>query len=161
MSLTGCSVGCPIGRPLRSTRRKQSGRAQGRGEPLDASRAAIRERKVVLSRRVPLVGLFARQMASDAKVLDEDEETGAKKYRYVRTGEDHFSLARRSPARAERCGLLGRPCRFTASMPTSRRSGGKDGGALRRHRGRGQNHALRVRRCVSSRSDPTNHGPRA
>ncbi len=32
-------------------------------------------------------------MAADAKVLDEDEETGAKKYRYIRTGEDHFSLA--------------------------------------------------------------------
>ena len=28
------------------------------------------------------------------KILVEDEETGAKKYRYVRTGgEDHFSLA--------------------------------------------------------------------
>ena len=26
-------------------------------------------------------------------VLDEDPDTGAKKYRYIRTGEDHFSLA--------------------------------------------------------------------
>jgi hypothetical protein len=32
-------------------------------------------------------------MAADAKVLDEDEETGAKRYRYIRTGPDHFSLA--------------------------------------------------------------------
>lgn len=32
-------------------------------------------------------------MAADAKVLDEDPETGAKKFRYIRTGEDHFSLA--------------------------------------------------------------------
>jgi hypothetical protein len=64
-----------------------------RTEALDASRAAIRDKKVVLPRRVPLVEMFARHMASDAKVLDEDEETGAKKYRYVRTGEDHFSLA--------------------------------------------------------------------
>jgi hypothetical protein len=32
-------------------------------------------------------------MAADAKVLDENPETGAMKYRYVRTGADHFSLA--------------------------------------------------------------------
>ena len=32
-------------------------------------------------------------MASDAKILQEDEDTGAKTYRYVRTGADHFSLA--------------------------------------------------------------------
>jgi hypothetical protein len=32
-------------------------------------------------------------MASDAKVLDEDADTGAKKYRYIKTGTDHFSLA--------------------------------------------------------------------
>jgi len=35
----------------------------------------------------------AGSMAADVKVLNEDEETGAKKYRYVRVGEDHFSLA--------------------------------------------------------------------
>ena len=64
-----------------------------RTEALDASRTAIRERKVVLPRRAPLVELFARHLAADAKILDEDEETGAKKFRYVRTGEDHFSLA--------------------------------------------------------------------
>src|SRR5437899_8307523 len=64
-----------------------------RTEALDASRAAIREKKITLPRRTPLVELFAHHMAADAKVLEEDEETGAKKYRYVRTGEDHFSLA--------------------------------------------------------------------
>ena len=32
-------------------------------------------------------------MAADARILDEDPDTGAKKFRYVRTGEDHFSLA--------------------------------------------------------------------
>jgi hypothetical protein len=36
---------------------------------------------------------FAKHMAADAKVLDENQETGAMKYRYVRTGPDHFSLA--------------------------------------------------------------------
>ena len=32
-------------------------------------------------------------MAADAKILDEDPDTGAQKYRYIRTGPDHFSLA--------------------------------------------------------------------
>jgi hypothetical protein len=64
-----------------------------RTEALDASRAAIRERMVVLPRRMPLVETFAHHLSADAKILDEDEETGARKYRYVRVGEDHFSLA--------------------------------------------------------------------
>ena len=65
-----------------------------RTEALDASRAAIREREIVLPRRSPLVEEFARHLANDAKVLDEDEETGAKRYRYVRVGgENHYSLA--------------------------------------------------------------------
>lgn len=40
---------------------------------------------------------FARHMACDAKILDEDPDTGAKKYRYVRTGENHFSMAFAAP----------------------------------------------------------------
>jgi phage terminase large subunit GpA len=64
-----------------------------RTEALDASRAAIRQKLVTLPRRSPLLDEFARHMAADAKILEEDEDTGAKRYRYVRTGEDHFSLA--------------------------------------------------------------------
>jgi hypothetical protein len=64
-----------------------------RTEALDASRAAVREKKLLLPRRLPIVETFARHMASDAKILEEDEETGAKRYKYVRTGEDHYSLA--------------------------------------------------------------------
>ena len=67
-----------------------------RTEALDASRAAIREKRVVLPRRLPIVETFARHMVVDAKILDEDQETGAKKYRYIRTptaAPDHFSLA--------------------------------------------------------------------
>lgn len=64
-----------------------------RTEALDMSRTAIREREVVLPRRVPIVEEFAGHLAADAKVLDEDEETGIKRYRYVRTGENHFSMA--------------------------------------------------------------------
>ena len=64
-----------------------------RTEALDASRAVIREKKVILSRVSPHLEEFARHMACDAKVLDEDPDTGAKKYRYIRTGENHFSMA--------------------------------------------------------------------
>ena len=64
-----------------------------RTELLDASRAAVRDSLVVLPRRQPIVEEFAEHMAADAKVLDEDEETGVKKYRYIKTGVNHFSLA--------------------------------------------------------------------
>jgi hypothetical protein len=64
-----------------------------RTEALDRSRAMVREKKVILPRRIPIVEEFAKHMASDAKTLDEDPETGIKKYRYIKTGEDHFSLA--------------------------------------------------------------------
>jgi hypothetical protein len=64
-----------------------------RTEALDASRAAIRQKLITLPRRSPVIDEFARHMAADAKVLEEDEETGVKRYRYVRTGEDHYSLA--------------------------------------------------------------------
>ena len=36
---------------------------------------------------------FAQHMASDVKQLVEDEDTGAKSFRYVKTGTDHYSLA--------------------------------------------------------------------
>ena len=64
-----------------------------RTEALDASRTAIREKQVVLPRQSPLLEEFAKHLAADAKVLDEDADTGVKKYRYVRTGADHYSLA--------------------------------------------------------------------
>ena len=53
----------------------------------------IRDEKIVLPRQTPIVEEFAHHMAADAKILEEDEDTGAKRYRYIRTGPDHFSLA--------------------------------------------------------------------
>jgi hypothetical protein len=64
-----------------------------RTEALDASRAAVREGKITLPRQCREIAEFAQHMASDAKILDEDPDTGAKKYRYIRTGPDHYSLA--------------------------------------------------------------------
>jgi hypothetical protein len=64
-----------------------------RTEALDAAKKGIRDGAVVLPRRMPLLETFAEHLASDAKKLIEDEETGAKSYKYVRTGTNHFSLA--------------------------------------------------------------------
>jgi hypothetical protein len=67
--------------------------AVNRTDALDASRAAIRDAAVVLPRRQPIVEEFADHMTHDAKVLNEDEETGTKKYRYVKLGTNHYSFA--------------------------------------------------------------------
>ncbi|MFC1572805.1 hypothetical protein ACFL6M_04320, partial [Candidatus Eisenbacteria bacterium] len=64
-----------------------------RTEAIDASRTAVRDKKVVLPRQQPIVEEFATHMSKDAKVLDEDAETGIKKYRYIRTGANHLSMA--------------------------------------------------------------------
>ena len=42
---------------------------------------------------MPLLEEFAEHLASDAMKLIEDEETGAKTYRYIKTGTNHYSLA--------------------------------------------------------------------
>ena len=64
-----------------------------RTEALDASRAVIREGKVTIPPPSREVEEFARHLSCEAKVLVENEETGEKRYKYVRTGENHFSLA--------------------------------------------------------------------
>jgi len=64
-----------------------------RTEALDAAKKGIRDAEVILPRRIPLLEVFAEHLASDAKKLIEDEETGSKSYRYIRTGTNHFSLA--------------------------------------------------------------------
>lgn len=64
-----------------------------RTEALDASRAALRERLIVLPRQEPVVEMFARHNSADAKKLEEDPETGLRNYRYFKTGENHFSSA--------------------------------------------------------------------
>ena len=66
---------------------------ENRTETLDASRQVIRDGKVILPRHSRLVEEFADHLAADAKRPVEDEQTGARSYRYIRTGVDHFSLA--------------------------------------------------------------------
>ena len=36
---------------------------------------------------------FADHMSADVKQLKEDPDTGARSFRYVKTGTDHYSLA--------------------------------------------------------------------
>jgi hypothetical protein len=64
-----------------------------RTEALDSAKKGIRDGVVVLPRRSRTVETFAAHLAADAKRLIEDDETGAKSYRYVRTGTNHYSLA--------------------------------------------------------------------
>ena len=66
---------------------------ENRTEALDASRQAVRAGKVVFPRSGRLMQEFAEHLIADVKQLIEDDETGAKSYRYVRTGTDHYSLA--------------------------------------------------------------------
>jgi hypothetical protein len=67
--------------------------AVNRTDALDGSRAAIRNEQVILPRRQPIIEEFAQHMTHDAKVLDEDEETGIQRYRYVKLGTNHYSFA--------------------------------------------------------------------
>ena len=47
----------------------------------------------MLPRAGPILQEFAEHLAADVKRLHEDEETGARAFRYVKTATNHFSLA--------------------------------------------------------------------
>jgi hypothetical protein len=64
-----------------------------RTESLDASHAEIMNSQIVLPKECGVVQEFARHCTSVAKKLEEDEETGSKRYVYVKLGEDHFRHA--------------------------------------------------------------------
>jgi hypothetical protein len=48
---------------------------------------------LILPRRNEEVEIFAKQCANTAKVLQEDQETGSREYRYRKLGEDHYRHA--------------------------------------------------------------------
>jgi hypothetical protein len=73
---------------------------ENRTEALDLSRREIREGVILLPRRLPIVETFALHLTRDAKQLAEDPETGIARYRYLKTGLNHFSLAFTSEALA-------------------------------------------------------------
>ena len=48
---------------------------------------------LILPRRSDELDIFAKQMSNIAKVLQEDQETGSREYRYRKLGEDHYRHA--------------------------------------------------------------------
>lgn len=64
-----------------------------RTESLDASHNVILQGKIELPRRSDVVSQFAEHLHNVAKKLEEDEETGSKRYIYVKLGPDHFRHA--------------------------------------------------------------------
>lgn len=64
-----------------------------RTESLDASHLEVTNGELVLPRESDIVREFARHLHNVAKRLEEDEETGSKRYVYLKLGEDHFRHA--------------------------------------------------------------------
>ena len=64
-----------------------------RTESLDASHTEIMNDQIILPRECDIVREFAQHLHNVAKKLEEDEETGSKRYVYVKLGPDHFRHA--------------------------------------------------------------------
>lgn len=66
-----------------------------RTETLDASHREIQEQSIILPKKCEIVQEFAKHLHNLAKKLEEDEETGSKRYVYIPVGtkEDHFRHA--------------------------------------------------------------------
>jgi len=64
-----------------------------RTESLDASHNELMAGRVCLPRECEVIQEFAKHCHNVAKKLEEDEETGSKRYVYVKLGADHFRHA--------------------------------------------------------------------
>ena len=64
-----------------------------RTESLDASHNEIMNGQIILPKECEIVSVFAQHLHNVAKKLEEDEETGSKRYVYVKLGPDHFRHA--------------------------------------------------------------------
>ena len=64
-----------------------------RTESLDASHKQIMNQEIILPKECDIVRDFAQHLHNVAKKLEEDEETGSKRYVYVKLGPDHFRHA--------------------------------------------------------------------
>jgi len=67
--------------------------ACNRTESLDASHQEIMQGRLILPRPCDIVQEFAAHLHSMAKKIEENEETGSKRYVYVKLGPDHFRHA--------------------------------------------------------------------
>jgi Phage terminase large subunit (GpA) len=61
-----------------------------RTESLDASTFAVIRKEYTLPQRNKMIETFADHCANIAKVVEEDKNTGARKYVYKKTGPDHY-----------------------------------------------------------------------
>jgi len=64
-----------------------------RTESLDASHKEIMDEDIILPKQCEIVQTFAKHMHDVAKKLEEDEESGSKRYVYIKLGDDHFRHA--------------------------------------------------------------------
>jgi len=64
-----------------------------RTESLDASHREIMEQSIILPKECEVTKCFADHLHNVAKKLEEDEDTGSKRYVYVKLGPDHFRHA--------------------------------------------------------------------
>jgi len=64
-----------------------------RTESLDASHREIMDQTIILPKECEMTRTFAEHLHNVAKKLEEDEETGSKRYVYVKLGPDHFRHA--------------------------------------------------------------------
>jgi hypothetical protein len=64
-----------------------------RTESLDASHRDIMDKAIALPKECKVTREFAQHLHNVAKKLEEDEETGSKRYVYVKLGPDHFRHA--------------------------------------------------------------------
>jgi len=64
-----------------------------RTESLDASHREIMDQEIILPKECEITQTFAEHLHNVAKRLEEDEETGSKRYVYVKLGPDHFRHA--------------------------------------------------------------------
>lgn len=67
--------------------------ACNRTESLDASHNEIMNSRIILPKECEVVREFATHLHNVAKKLEEDDETGSKRYVYVKLGPDHFRHA--------------------------------------------------------------------
>jgi hypothetical protein len=75
-----------------------------RTESLDASHNEIMRGEIILPRESDMVREFAQHLHNVAKKLEEDEDTGSKRYVYVKLGADHFRHAFNYEAMARQYG---------------------------------------------------------
>jgi len=64
-----------------------------RTESMDASHREIQDGTINLPKECEVARTFAQHLHNAAKRLEEDEETGSKRYVYVKLGADHFRHA--------------------------------------------------------------------